>query len=125
MRQTMRVVGCGVMNVLASCQPYRVRVGPERSDEDLGPYSVDVVSRNVGVEVLKDHPVAGDKSSYERIGSKRELLLEDGVEDSFLLAFVEQRSRSLSRGVVVIGGDDGCNCIDYQRVGVDFAQLGL
>ena len=89
MRQTMRVVVCGVMNVLASCQPYRVSVGPERSDEDLGPCSVDVVSRSVDMEVLKDHPVASNESSYERIRSERELLLEDGVENSFMLAFIK------------------------------------
>ena len=39
-------------------------VGPERSDEDLGPCSVDVVSWSVDMDVLKDHPVASDESSY-------------------------------------------------------------
>ena len=77
------------------------------------------------MDVLKDHPVSGDKSSYESIGSKRELLLEDGVEDSFMLEFLDQRSRELCRGVVFVSGDDGCDRVDYQRVGVDFAQLGL
>ena len=77
------------------------------------------------MEVLKDHPVASNKSSYERIGSERELLLEYGVENSFMLAFIDQRRRALCRGVVVVRGDDVCYRMDYQRIGVDFAQLGL
>ena len=60
----MWVVGCGVVDVVTTCYPDRVRVGPDRSDEFLRPSCVDEVSWSSEVrKVLEDHPVAREYSS--------------------------------------------------------------
>ena len=63
MREAMRVVSCGLVDVVAARNPYRVGVLPEGSDELDEPGEINVVRRSIVVVVLEDSPVACNESS--------------------------------------------------------------
>ena len=60
LRQAMRVVSCGVMDMLTSCYPDRMGVVPYRTDEFLVPGSVGVIVWSIEVKLLEQHPVSYD-----------------------------------------------------------------
>ena len=59
----MRVVGCGVIDLVAAGDPSRVSMLPKGFDELVDPREVLVVRRSFRVEVLENHPVAREDSS--------------------------------------------------------------
>ena len=61
--QTLRVVGCGVIDLVAAGDPSRVSMLPKGFDELVDPREVLVVRRSFRVEVLENHPVAREDSS--------------------------------------------------------------
>ena len=102
----MWVVGYGVMDVLTTCYPDEVRVGPDQSDEFLRPDFVDDGGRSAEVEVLEDHPVSRDEASCECVGSKVKLLAEDFFEDCFMGVAVDYWIGALCRCAVVVCRDE-------------------
>ena len=65
LRESMQVVGCGLVDVVASGDPYYVRVIPEGSNEFDEPRKVVVIRRYRAVEVLEDIPVTCDEASEQ------------------------------------------------------------
>ena len=78
MGQTLRVVGCGVINMVTSGDPSRVGVLPEGFNELAKPWEVLVVRRSIRVKVLEDCPVSREYSSEEGGGAESLLLMENG-----------------------------------------------
>ena len=78
MGQTLRVVGCGVINLVASSDPSRVGVLPEGFDELAKPWEVLMVRRSIRVKVLEDRPVSREDSSKKGGGAQSLLLMENG-----------------------------------------------
>ena len=52
--QTLRVIGCGMVDLVASCNPSRVGVVPEGLDELAQLWKVYVIRRSVRVKILED-----------------------------------------------------------------------
>ena len=77
----MRVVGCGMIDEVASRYPSRMGMIPKGFDELSEPRKVNAVGRCFRVEGLEDRPIAHKDSAEERSGAKTLLLVEDGTED--------------------------------------------
>ena len=63
MGQTLRVVGCGVIDLVTSGDPSRVGVLPEDFNELADPWEVLVVWRIFRMKVLDNRPVSREDSS--------------------------------------------------------------
>ena len=63
MSQTLRVVGCRVIDLITSGDPSRVGMLPEGFNELAKPWEVLMVRRSIRVKVLEDRPVSRKDSS--------------------------------------------------------------
>ena len=63
MSQTLRVVGCGVIDLVAAGDPSCVGMLPKGFDELVDPREVLVVRRSFRVEVLENRLVSREDSS--------------------------------------------------------------
>ena len=82
--EALRVVGCGVVDMIAACNPSRVGVFPEGFDELTQPWKINVIRWRLRVEVLEDCPVSREDTTEKGGGTESLLLMKDGTENTTL-----------------------------------------